>query len=170
MLACMGTVAPSPERAATDAATDAEAFEDWLVSDVSALGEARVLVVSPQPLDRRRIPASVGLTMLCSRRGERADTTRGADLGFGSGSFDAVYLCEMTGLAVDPRCLRRAHRALKPGGRVAVVVGPSEFSFAPLPAGGDARLLARILTDAGFCGIEIIRRTTRLIIAAAQRG
>jgi hypothetical protein len=168
MLDHVGTIiaALAPELASAGVATEAGTFEDWLATDLATRSAQRVLVVSAQPLDRSRIPTSAGPTALCCPRPGHDDSL--ADLGV-VGSFDVVYLCEIAGIAVDARWLDRAHRMLRPEGRIVLAVEPSEFSFAPLPAGGDARLLGRILTEAGFCRVQIVLRTARLIIATAQR-
>ena len=152
-----------------DTAAEARAFEDWLVDDLSMQSEARVLVVSPQPLDRRRLAAVRGLTILCCPRGGRNDLSASLDLGSARTTFNVVYLHQMIGVAMGGRWADCAYRMLRPGGRIAVAVDPSEFSFAPLPAGGDVRLLGRILTDSGFCRVRLVCHTTRLIIATAQR-
>jgi len=152
-----------------DTAAEARAFEDWLAGDLSMQSEAYALVVSPQALDRRRFAAVHGLTILCCPRGGRNDLRAGLDLESARTTFDVVYLHQMIGVAMDGRWADRAYRMLRPGGSIVVAVDPSEFSFAPLPAGGDERLLVRILIDSGFCRVRLLRHRTRLIIATAQR-
>ena len=149
-------------RTSSDVAASS-AFEEWLVGDLKAHNDTRVLVVSPFHFDPRRFPGKPAVTMLCGA--ER----RGADPGFTAESFETVYLHRTVDIAAPGRWLDRARRLLKPEGRLVAVFDPAEFSFAPLPAGGDARLLGRILAQAGFSRVEAVHRTPCLIIASAYR-
>jgi hypothetical protein len=161
-------LAQSTARASSDADAPSSAFEEWLVGDLLARGDARVVVVSPLKLDPIHLdPDGRVTTLCCSARGVGANFD--VDRGFDSGSFDAVYLHRVIAIAMPGRCLGAARHLLKTGGYLVAAVDPAEFSFAPLPAGGDAQLLGRILTDAGFCRVELIHRAPSLIIVAAHR-
>lgn len=157
------TLVQPAARASSDVAAASSAFEEWLVGDLTARDDSRVLVVSPSHIDPRELPGKPAVTMLCGS--ERA----GADPGFVAESFDTVYLHRTVDIAAPGRWLDRAHRLLKPGGRLVAVFDPAEFTFAPLPAGGDACLLGRILSQAGFSRLEPVQRTPRLIVASAYR-
>src|SRR5262245_17813434 len=158
-------LAQTAARASSDVATSSSAFEEWLVGDLSGRDGSRVLVVSPSQLDPRRFATTAAVTMLCCS----ARASDDADPGLAAAPFDNVYLHRMIAIAAPGQWLDRARRLLSVGGRVVIAIDPAEFGFAPLPAGGDARLLGRILADAGFCRVEIVHRTARLIIAAAYR-
>ena len=150
-------------RTSSDVAAASSAFEEWLVGDLTTHNDSRVVVVSPFHFDPRRLAGKPEVTMLCG------EERRGADPGLTAESFDTVYLHRTIDIASPGRWLDRARSLLKPGGRLVAVFDPAEFSFAPLPAGGDACLLGRILAQAGFSRVEAIHRTPRLIIASAYR-
>jgi len=150
-------------RTSSDVAAASSAFEEWLVGDLAARNDSRVLVVSPFHFDPRRFTGKPKVTMLCGA--ERG----GADPGFTAESFETVYLHRAIDIAAPGRWLDRARRVLKPEGRLVAVFDPAEFSFAPLPVGGDACLLGRILAQAGFSRVEAVHRTPCLIIASAYR-
>ena len=156
-------------RASHDVAVHPSAFEEWLVGDLLARGDPRVLVVSPLHFDSGHLDPGGRVTALCRSTREGDDARADADCGFAAGSFYAVYLHRMIAIAMPGRWLERARHLLRPGGRVVAAVDPAEFSFAPLPAGGDAQLLGRILIDAGFCRVELLQRALGLIIATAHR-
>jgi hypothetical protein len=161
-------LAQSMARASSDAASPSSAFEEWLVGDLLAC-EGRALVVSPLHFDPTHLdPDGRVMTLCCSTRaGEEASAA--VERRLAGGGFDAVYLHRVIAIAMPGRWIEKARQLLKPGGRVVAAVDPAEFSFAPLPAGGDAQLLGRILIDAGFCRVELIHRAPSLIIAAAHR-
>ena len=150
-------------RTSSDIASASSAFEEWLVGDLAARNDSRVLVLSPFHFDPRRFTGKPKVTMLCGA--ERG----GADPGFTAESFETVYLHRTIDIAAPGRWLDRARRVLKPEGRLVAVFDPAEFSFAPLPVGGDACLLGRILAQAGFSRVEAVHRTPCLIIASAYR-
>ena len=130
--------------------------------------DGRVLVVSPLHFDAMHIdPDGHVTTLCCSTPGEEASAAN--ERGLVGGDFDAVYLHRVIAIAKPGRWLEKARQLLKPGGRVVAAVDPAEFSFAPLPAGGDTQLLGRILIDAGFCRVELIHRAIGLIVVAAHR-
>jgi len=145
-----------------------EPFEEWLASDLRAARDAsaRVLVVSPFPLDSTRVRAHGRATIVLQEPANAGAGRSGHH--FASGSFDVAYLHRLSVVTLPGRWLERAYRLLEPGGRIAVAVEPAEFSFAPLPAGGDAHLLARMLTDAGFHRPRVLHRSSRLIVAGAH--
>jgi len=150
-------------RTSSDIASASSAFEEWLVGDLAARNDSRVLVLSPFHFDPRRFTGKPKVTMLCGA--ERG----GADPGFTAESFETVYLHRAIDIAAPGRWLDRARRVLKPEGRLVAVFDPAEFSFAPLPVGGDACLLGRILAQSGFSRVEAVHRTPCLIIASAYR-
>jgi hypothetical protein len=117
-------------------------YEDWLDADLQSCGGQRALVVSAGSLE----PAPP------------VDE-----------SLDALYLDRVLRMSSLVPSLARAHRALVPGGRLVVAVDPAEFKFAPLPAGGDVQLLGRLLTDAGFCRVELAHRSAHAIVVTAHR-
>ena len=162
------TLAASPLESAPNAIASSEPFEEWLASDLRAAGDpsARVLVVSPLPLDSTRVRVHGRATIVWQKPGD-ADAGRTGPH-FASGSFDVAYLHRLSVITLPGRWLERAYRLLEPGGRIAAAVDPAEFSFAPLPAGGDAHLLARMLTDAGFHRPRVLHRSSRLIVAGAH--
>jgi hypothetical protein len=117
-------------------------YDDWLDSDLRAHGSGRVLVVSARSLE----PAPP------------LDE-----------SLDALYLDRVLRMSSLAPSLDRAHRALAAGGRLVVAVDPSEFKFAPLPDGGDVQLLCRLLSEAGFCRVELAHRSAQAIVVTAHR-
>jgi hypothetical protein len=118
-----------------------DAFDDWLATDLAAQRGA-TLVISAQ---------------------------RSAPTALPSGIYETVYLDRVVAIAAPSAWLDRAHRALAAGGRLVVGVDPAEFSFAPLPAGGDVQLLGRLLGQAGFCRVELVHRSARRVVVSAQR-
>jgi hypothetical protein len=161
-------VAQPMAHTSSDVVAPALAFEEWLVGDLLC-SEVRALVVSPLRFDPIHLDPEGRVTTLCCspRGGDEASTD--AERRFAGDAFDAVYLHRMVAIAMPGRWLERARQILKPGGRIIAAVDPSEFGFAPLPAGGDAQLLGRILIDAGFCRVELIHRAPDLIIVTAHR-
>lgn len=157
------TLVQPAARTSSDVAPASSAFEEWLVGDLTARDDSHVLIVSPFHIDPRELPGKPAVTMLCGPE------MAGADPGVVAESFDTVYLHRTVDIAAPGRWLDRARRLLKPGGRLVAAFDPAVFSFAPLPAGGDACLLGRILAQAGFSRLEPVHRTPRLIIASAYR-
>ena len=144
-------------------------FEEWLAAHLVTRPNARALVVSSMSLAPRRFDARGTVTTLYRQPTERESASTGVDAQFADATFDAIYLHRMITIGVPSRWFERARRILKSTGAVFVAADPADFSFAPLPAGGDAHLLGRLLKDAGFGRIELVFRAPRLIIVAGCR-
>src|SRR5215472_8054344 len=111
-------------RTSSDIASASSAFEEWLVGDLTAHNDSRVLVVSPFHFDPRRLPGKPAVTMLCGA------VRTGPDPGFKAEGFETVYLHRTIDIAAPGRWLDRARRLLKAEGRLVAVFDPVEFSFA----------------------------------------
>ena len=118
-----------------------DAFEAWLAADLAGQAGATLVVTPESPA-----PASLA-----------------------AGAYAAIYLDRVLTIASPGGWLERARRALSPGGRLVLAVDPADFSFAPLPAGGDLQLLGRWLADAGFCRIELAQRSPQRLVVSAHR-
>jgi SAM-dependent methyltransferase len=144
------------------------ALREWLAADLLARAVKQALVVSVAELEPVPLAGAVeSVTML--RRSPLDGGSADLGWGFADGSFDAVYLHRMIRIAAPATWLARARRVLKPGGILLAVADPADFKFAPLPAGGDVVLLHRALQEAGFRRMELVCRSSRLIVVAAHR-
>jgi len=161
------TLSAADARAAPVAASSV--FEEWVAAHLDTRADARALVVSSMSLAPRRFDATGTVTTLCRQPTGRETASTGVDPQFADATFDAIYLHRMLAIGVPSRWLERACRILKWTGTVFVAAHPADFSFAPLPAGGDAHLLGRLLKEGGFGRIELVSRAPRLIIVAGRR-
>jgi SAM-dependent methyltransferase len=155
----------NPHSAVDDGALGA--FQEWLTADLLARPVEHALIVSAVPLDVPVMGARKFVTMLRPSSLERG--TPDMKWAFADGSFDAVYVHRMIRIAASATWLRSAFRVLKPGGTLLASADPSDFKFAPLPAGGDVILLHRAMQAAGFHRPELVCRSPVLIIVAGRR-
>lgn len=156
----------SASRMEADAAA-LDAFRDWLTVDLAARAVERALVVSALRPDQGALFGSpTSVTMLGRSSSDGGPIPVSA---FAVGHFDAVYLHRMIRVETSASWLGTLRRILNSGGAILAAADPADFTFAPLPTGGDAFLLGRALREARFCRTELVCRMPRLVVVAAHR-
>jgi hypothetical protein len=157
----------STPRSEADAAA-LGAFRDWLATDLLARAVRHALVVSALRADQGPLlGVHTSVTML--RRWPPDGGSPVLELGFADESFEAVYLHRMIRVEAPAPWLGTIRRVLTSGGTILAAADPADFTFAPLPTGGDAFLLGRALRAAQFCRTELVCRGPRLVVVAARR-
>jgi hypothetical protein len=145
-----------------------DAFRDWLAADLGARPLSHALVISDLGVDAGpSLGAGKSVTMLRPSAPDAGDQVLAS--GLAGGSFDAVYLHRMIHVEVPAPWLGTLRRLLRCGGTILAAADAADFTFAPLPKGGDALLLGRALRAARFHRTELVCRGPRLVIVAACR-
>lgn len=139
---------------------------DWIQREITAHSGGPALLICGGPTDERllgRLPANV----LLWRHARGAGGTLGAL--FADAVFSRIYTHSALAPVGDEPFIADLHRVLRADGTLLASACSKDFAFAPLPAGGDAQALRRVLQLAGFTGIYLEQRGNTSFVMSARR-
>lgn len=123
----------------------------WLAKEISLHTERLALVVSKSVLDLTTLPSAAAVTQIVAPSGQL-----NSSVSFADATFDRVFLHRIVTHTRGAEWLAQVRRVLRPGGLLFASAYADDFSFTPLPVGGEIHLLKRTLLSSGFEHVELV--------------